>query len=136
MSRFSTGRQIFLFALALGLWAFLVFIRWFATREQLYFISATELDTVAHLAGGVFLVLILEWRTNWVSLPWLLAFIAVITVGWEVLELLFDAEMGFLFQSAFDFWLLDSLGDIVAAFLGGYGYWVFAFHHRQDFRPF
>lgn len=125
MSRFGTAKEVFLLALALGLWAFFVYVRWVATREELLFISRTEIDLVAHIAGGLFLGGLLEWRRRRSTTVELALFVAVIAFGWETIELFFDPAMQFFYANAFDLWLLDSLGDIAAAALGGYGYWVF-----------
>ena len=124
-NRLSTIKQLILLVLALGLWVFVVYIRWFATPSALLFIGATQLDKLAHFSGGVFLALAAEWRLSRMPLVAFLGVVFAFTVGWEAVELFFDPGTRFFYANAPDLWLLDSIGDIVAAFLGGYGYWVF-----------
>jgi len=45
-----------------------------------------------------------------------------VTVGWEALEFLFDPNTRRFFQEFPTLWFLDSLGDIIAAFLAAYVY--------------
>lgn len=131
VNRFGTGKQLLLLALTLGLWAFIIYIRLLAPPDVLLFIGAIELDTVAHLAGGVFLGLLAEWRMPRLRLWQFIPLVLLPAAAWEVLEYVFDAETRFFYATAFDLWRLDSAGDIVAAFLGGYGYWVFGRNRRR-----
>ena len=125
MSSFGTIKQVLLFFLAIGLWGFILYIRWFATTAELLFIGTTGIDKMAHLAGGVFIAAFAEWRLKRLNLARLAFLLLGIAIGWEVLEFLFDAETKFFYGYAPDLWRLDSSGDILAAILGGYGYWVF-----------
>lgn len=108
-----------------GLWAFLVYVRFFAPREQLLFIVRYQIDKLAHLTGGVFLALVWERLFGCVRLRPFLALIAIITVGWEIHEFFFDQPTIDFYARTPDLWRLDTMGDITAAFLGAYGYWVF-----------
>lgn len=119
------SKQLLLFALALGLWIFFVYVRWFATRAELLFISGSELDMLAHVAGGTFLAGVLEWWRRRPTLVQLMTVVAGIAVAWELIELFFDPAMQFFYANAYTLWLLDSIGDVFAAYLGSYGYWVF-----------
>lgn len=125
------SRQLLLLVLALGLWAFFIYVRWFATKEELLFISGRELDLLAHVAGGVFLAGVFEWWRRRPKLAFLLVFVAGVAVGWELIELFFDPAMQFFYANAYDLWLLDSIGDVWGAFLGSYGYWVFLRNRRS-----
>ncbi len=124
-NRLNVPKQLALLGLGLGLWAFIVYIRWIATPEALLFITASQLDKLAHLSGGIFLALAAEWRFSRAPLAAFLAAVFTLTVGWEALEFFFDSGTRFFYANAPDLWRLDSSGDIVAAYLGGYGYWVF-----------
>ncbi len=130
-NRLNRPKQFCLLALALGLWAFFVYVRWFATRAELLFISATEIDLLAHVAGGVFLAGVFEWWGRRPKLAILLVLVAGIAAGWELIELFFDPAMQFFYANAYDLWLLDSIGDVWGAFLGSYGYWVFLRNRRS-----
>lgn len=121
----SRSKQVSLLAVALGLWAFVVYIRWIATPDELLFIATTSIDKVAHLAGGLFLAMGLEWRFPRAGLRNLIFILLGVTLAWEALEFFFDVDTQFFYYNAFDLWLLDSIGDELAAFLGGYGHWVF-----------
>ena len=130
-NRLNRPKQFCLLVLALGLWAFFVYVRWFATRAELLFISGTEIDLLAHVAGGVFLAGVFEWWWRRPKLAILLVLVAGIAAGWELIELFFDPAMQFFYANAYDLWLLDSIGDVWGAFLGGYGYWVFYADRRR-----
>ncbi len=125
MSRFSMPRQALLLSLTLGLWAFVVYIRFIASPATLLFIGASQFDKIAHIAGGMFIGALVEWRIRRARTSHLAVAVLAAAVIWETLEYLFDADVSFFYNNAFNLWLLDSLGDIVAAALGGYGYWVF-----------
>lgn len=118
-------RQLLLLGLSIGLWAFIIYIRWVATREDILFIVRWQIDKVAHLGGGLFLALVWEWKLGRRFLPAFLVLFFAATVGWEVIELLFDAQTQEFYALTPDLWWLDSAGDVAAALLGGYGYWVF-----------
>ena len=125
LQRFSAAKQVFILTLALGLWGFIIYIRWFATPAELRFIGTVGIDKIAHIAGGVFIAALAEWRLKRANFSRLALLLLGITISWEVLEFLFDAETKFFYNYAPNLWMLDSSGDIIAAILGGYGYWVF-----------
>ncbi len=126
MHRLSTTKQFFLFAVALLLWAFIIYISWLAPAETLRFIGQTHIDKIAHLVGGIFITLVYEWSSGSPKLYRLLILLFGLAIGWEFLEYLFDTETRFFFSAYPDLWRLDSVGDVVAALLGSYGYFVFA----------
>ena len=130
MVRLSGTKKAFLLTLALGLLAFIIFIEFIATKSQLRFIGANNLDKVAHLAGGVFLAALFEWLAprRLARVAFLVVFIAVPAATWEAYEFFFDADTAYFYHFLPGLWRLDAAGDIVAAFLGGYLYWVFGFH--------
>lgn len=134
INRIGVSKQILLATLAFGLLSFIIFIEFIATKAQLRFIGANHLDKVAHLSGGVFLAALFEWlMPRRFSRPLFLAlFIAVPAVVWEGYEFFFDADTAYFYHYLPGLWRLDAAGDIVAAFLGGYAYWVFAFERRDD----
>lgn len=138
-NRIALGKQLLLAALALGLLAFIIFIEFIATKAQLRFIGANHLDKIAHLSGGVFLAVLFEWLAphqrfarHLDRLLLLILFIAVLAVIWEGYEFFFDADTAYFFHYLPDLWRLDASGDIIAAFLGGYAYWVFGFQRDSD----
>lgn len=131
-TKFSTTKQLFLLILSLGLWAFVVYIRWFASREELLFISAIQLDKIAHLAGGMLIAAVYEWWSRRPA-PWQLALLLVgAAIGWELIEFFLDPETIFFYTLSPGLWALDSIGDITAAVLGAYGYWVFVMNRSQN----
>ncbi len=119
-------KQILLAALTVGLLSFIIFIEFIATKSQLRFIGANHLDKIAHLTGGVFLAMLFEWLAPRRYLPLLLLFISVAAVTWEGYEFFFDADTAYFYRHLPDLWRLDMAGDIAAAYLGGYSYWVFS----------
>ncbi|OHA09227.1 MAG: hypothetical protein A3B37_03360 [Candidatus Sungbacteria bacterium RIFCSPLOWO2_01_FULL_59_16] len=121
----SAPKQYVLLALALGLFAFVVFIEFFATREHLRFIGAVQLDKAAHLTGGLFLAMLAEWRLPRLALGRFLVAFAAVALGWEVLEFFFDPETRFFYAAFPNLWVLDAAGDIAAALLGACGYRAF-----------
>ena len=154
LDHFGLCRRVLLVGLALGLFTFLAFIEFIATTEQLKFIGAHNLDKVAHLSGGLFLALLFDavsrprgaslaswtsrlkasfagWAGRPLGLAWLLTLIGVAAVTWEGYEFFFDADTAYFYHYFPGLWRLDAAGDIVAAFLGGYGYWAF-FRSRQQ----
>ena len=144
LDHFGLYRRVLLVGLALGLFTFLAFIEFIATTEQLKFIGAHNLDKVAHLSGGLFLALLFDavsrprgasfagWAGRPLGLAWLLTLIGVAAVTWEGYEFFFDADTAYFYHYFPGLWRLDAAGDIVAAFLGGYGYWVFFRSRRQN----
>ncbi len=129
LNRLSAPKQLALLLISLALLGFIIYIDWIASFEELRSIGALHIDKLAHLLGGIFIALIYEWRFgNPLRLSRLLALLFGLTIGWEVLEYLFDAETRFFVATYPDLWRLDSAGDVVAALLGSYGYWVFAVH--------
>lgn len=125
MRALSLARQIALAILLFGMWAFLIYIHWFASGVSLRYIDSHQLDKVAHFSGGVFVALFFEWRISRIKLWQLLAAFFTIAVGWEIVEFLFDPDTIFFYSVTPDLWQLDSIGDVTAALLGCYGYWVF-----------
>lgn len=127
VNRLSLLKQLLLAALTTGLFSFIVFIEFIATRAQLRFIGANHLDKIAHLSGGMFLGALFEWLAprRLARLPFLILVIAVTATVWEGYEFFFDADTAYFYHYLPDLWRFDAAGDIVAAFLGGYGYWVF-----------
>ena len=121
----SGKKQLALLILALGAWAFIIYIRWMATPDALLFIGAKQLDKLAHLAGGIFIALAIEWRLGRMPLTVFAMAMLAATIGWEAMEFFFDTDTRFFYANAPDLWRLDASGDVVAAFRGGYGYWVF-----------
>ncbi len=125
VNRIALAKQVLLAALAIGLLSFIVFIEFAATEAQLRFIGANNLDKIAHVAGGVFLGLAFEWLSPRRSLPLLVLCIGALAISWEAYEFFFRPDTAYFYHYAPDLWRLDTAGDIVAAYLGGYGYWIF-----------
>lgn len=130
MRDFHVGKRIVFGALAFGTLSFMVFAKFYATTAQLRFIGGHNLDKLAHISGGAFLAMFYEWRKERPILWQFLLLVLAISVGWEAYEYFFDAETIYFRTHMPDLWRLDTAGDITAAFLGGYGYWVF-FRHRK-----
>lgn len=113
-----------LVGLSLGLLAFAIYIQAFATRDALRFIGRNQLDKIAHLAGGLFIAMIADLRLSRSLAPAgrFFAYIAAITVGWEIFEFLFDPNTQAFFREFPRIWFLDSLGDVLAGFFAAYVY--------------
>ena len=131
MASLSTGslnrfKRFMLVALALGLLAFVLYIKFIATTAELRFIGANNLDKIPHFVGGALLALLYEGAVGRKRLAVFLGLVALATIGWEAFEFLFDSDTQYFYRLNPDLWRLDAAGDIAAAFLGGYGYWVFA----------
>jgi len=135
MRRLSSVKMVILVALGFCLWASVVYIRFFASREALRFVGGAQLDKVLHFAGGVFFGIAAEWLTPRVSLRYFLTVLGVVTMGWEIQEFLFDSETYWFYVTYPKLWALDSAGDIVVALLGSYGYWVFARDRSRQATP-
>ena len=131
MNRLAPAKQIFLTSVSLLLWAFISYINWFASFEELRFIGAVHIDKLAHLLGGIFIALVYEWSSGSPKLYCLLILLFGLALGWEFLEYTFDAETRFFFETYPDLWRLDSLGDITSALLGSYGYFVFGMNRKS-----
>lgn len=119
--------------LGLALAAFTVYVQWFAPVDTLRTLGATQIDKLAHIAGGLFVALLVERRYPHIlrNLPRFLAFLALVTVSWEAFEFFLDAKTRFFYETYPLLWRLDSAGDVIAAFLGAYGYRVFFAERRR-----
>lgn len=127
----SRRRQIFLLAIVLLLWAFMVYTTYFASEGALRFIGARQLDKIPHLLGGVFVAGLYERLLGRRKLVFFIFGLAAVTVLWEVAEFIFIPAIRFFYTLSPELWRLDSLGDITSGFLGGYSYWVFAMGRRS-----
>lgn len=132
LNRVDPWKQVLLALFALGLLLFIIFIEFIAAKSQLRFIGAHHIDKMAHIAGGVFLAGLFEWLAPRRSLMLLVVLIATAAVTWEGYEFFFDEDTAYFYRSFPDLWRLDAAGDIIAAFLGGYGYWVFLRSRQQN----
>ena len=124
-SHLSLRKRMFLAALGFGLWAFVVYVNWFAAPADLRFIGSRHLDKIAHFAGGVLLAAVAEWRAPRIGLLRFFAAFLVIAIAWEAVEFSFDPATRSFYAMFPDLWRLDVAGDLFAALLGSYGYWVF-----------
>ena len=97
----------------------------FATTSELRALGAYQIDKIAHLLGGMLITGTYEWLFSARRAVKPMAILLLIAVSWEVFEFLFPDTRAF-YALAPDLWRLDTIGDILAAALGGYGYWVFA----------
>lgn len=128
MKTFPRWKQQLLVFIGLALAVFTAYIQWFAPVDTLRTLGATQIDKLAHIAGGLFIALLVEWRyPNLLrDLPRFLAFLALVIISWEAFEFFFDAKTRFFYDTYPLLWRLDAAGDITAGFLGAYGYRVFA----------
>lgn len=124
MVELSARKRYLLIGLSVGLLLFAWYVQGFATREALRFIGRNQLDKLAHLGGGLFIAIIADWRLRrFLGAPLtFFAYVALITVGWEVFEFLVDINTQAFFREFPKLWFLDSLGDIIAAFFAAYVY--------------
>lgn len=121
----SITKRVLSILLPFGLIAFQTFVWFFATKHQLKVIGSYHLDKIPHVLGGIFLALVYELQVSRPRLWQLVLFIAAAAGVWESYEFFFTADAAYFYSRFPDLWRLDTAGDIVAAFLGGYGYWVF-----------
>jgi len=124
MTELSPGKRYLLVGLSLCLLAFAIYVQAFASREELRFIGRNQLDKLAHIGGGLFIAIIADWRLRRFlgTAGVFFAYVALVTVGWEVFEFLFDVNTQAFFREFPQLWFLDSLGDVIAAFLAAYIY--------------
>lgn len=121
----STPKKVTLLLILLYVWTFGVYTFTFATTSELRALGAYQIDKIAHLLGGVLIAGTYEWLFSDRRAVKLMAILLLITISWEVFEFLFPDTRAF-YALAPDLWRLDTLGDILTAALGSYGYWVFA----------
>jgi len=105
--------------------AFYIYVQYFATREAKVFLGVWNVDKLFHIMGGISLAIFFEWTSPRQALLYLLIFIAALAIGWEIFEYTFLPDVTYFANHSPDLWRIDTAGDIVAAFLGAYGYWVF-----------
>lgn len=132
LNRLSPVQQALLALLAGGLLVFVVYTEFFAPKPQLRFIGSYHLDKIAHIAGGMLIAGVFEWLAPRRHLVLLMLLVAAAAVGWEGYEFFFDPDMAYFYRYLPDLWRLDTAGDIVAAFLGGYGYWTFGMKRERE----
>ncbi len=124
-------KKFLFFCLAVLLVSFFIYVQLFATRGAKVFLGVWNVDKLFHIMGGILLAIAFEWFSPRRVLPYLLIFVAALAIGWELLEYIFLPDVAYFAHHSPDLWRIDVEGDIVAAFLGGYGYWVF-FRKRAD----
>ncbi len=115
--------------------AFFIYAAFFASPQELKFIGAKQIDKISHFLGGVFIAGAYGWICGRKKLLWLVVLLFLLTVGWELIEIFFFASVQYFYRAAPDLWRLDSAGDILAAALGGYGYWVFVMTRGNAEKP-
>lgn len=124
----STPKKTVLILILFYVWTFFVYTFFFATNGELRTMGAYQIDKTAHILAGVLIAGACEWLfLNRASrgTAKLMVILLAIAVSWEVFEFMFPDTRAF-YALAPDLWRLDTIGDIVGASLGGYGYWVFA----------
>ncbi len=124
-NRPNSAKQAFLAVVIFSLFAYAVFTIFFASNAELRFLGSHNIDKIPHFFGGVFIAGVYEWLRGRRSLVPLIIIFLALTVGWEVLEFLFIGDVRYFYSLSPDLWRLDTIGDITAAALGCYGYWVF-----------
>lgn len=105
--------------------AYFIYTQFFATDDVRLFLGVWNIDKLFHIAGGIVLALFLEWVFPRRILPYLILLVAAAASAWEVLEYILLPNVAYFAHHSPELWRLDTIGDIVAAFLGAYGYWVF-----------
>lgn len=118
-------KGILFFCLAFLLASFFAYVQLFATREAKVFMGVWNIDKLFHIMGGISLALFFEWIPLRRTLPYLMTFLFASALGWELFEYLFLPDVTYFAHHSPVLWRFDVLGDIVAAFLGAYSYWVF-----------
>ncbi len=111
--------------------SFYIYVQYFAIREAKVFLGVWNIDKFFHMIGGTALALFLEWLFPKRTLLYLIFLVGIMGGAWEVFEVMFLPDVTYFANHSPDLWRFDVVGDIVAAFLGGYGYWVF-FQKRAD----
>ncbi|MFC1594899.1 hypothetical protein ACFL3E_00540 [Patescibacteria group bacterium] len=105
----------------MALWIF--FVEYMASTEAIRFITKYNIDKLFHFIGGAFLASLLFWILGRQKLLFLILYIIVISILWEVAELLLDPLTVVFFEKSKELWLRDSMLDAVAASVGALFYW-------------
>ncbi|RJQ36672.1 hypothetical protein C4552_02140 [Candidatus Parcubacteria bacterium] len=128
---FAPWKQALGSVIGLGLAGFLVFVDFFATRQQLRYIGAHDIDKIPHFFGGVLIALAYEWFALQPRLWRLMIVTLAVTVSWEVYEYYFDDDVRYYALHMTEIWQRDVIRDIAVAFFGSILWW-FGFADRDE----
>ena len=130
---FTPWKQAAFSLIGIGLAGFLAFVYFFATREQLRFIGAHDLDKIPHFLGGVFIAIAYEWLAFRPRIWKLVLVVLAVTIAWEAYKYLFDLDVRYYAHHMTDLWRRDVMRDIAVAFLGSILWWLgFTDQHAKD----
>lgn len=107
---------IVLAVLAMGAWE--MYVDFYASRAAIIFITAYQLDKVAHLLGGAFVVASILFARGKSTLATVLIVTMAVALLWETFELFYDPKVAYFFEKERSLWFKDFSGDIVAGLVG------------------
>jgi len=124
-NRLPSKKEKALFFIFATVFAYGVYTMAFASQTTLKFLGAHNIDKIPHILAGVIISGTYEWASRHRSFRGLALMFIFIAIGWEIFEISFVPNVKYFYQISPDLWRLDTIGDIVADFLGTYSYWVF-----------
>lgn len=113
--------------LSIGLGTFLacveLYLHFLAPLRIRMQVEAVHLDKVLHIAGGIFLASVLEWRVRRLSFWDVLGIVLVLSLAWKAFEFYVDPTTHHYILTHLTAWTLDLIGDCAATILGSLLYW-------------
>ena len=108
--------------MAMAVWE--IYVDYYASREAIRIITTFQLDKVAHLVGGAFIVglVLLVYPEAHALGVFLITIVGALS--WEIFELVFDSKVAYFFAKERELWLRDFSGDLAAGILGAVLFFV------------
>ena len=107
----------------LTLFAWEIYVELFATRTGHFYITLYHLDKIAHLLGGALVIALLFSLTKMRTLAVVLATVILVSLVWELWEVLYDPKTIYLFSKSRLVWARDTSGDIIFGIVGALVYY-------------
>ncbi len=104
------------------MFAWEIFVEFFASYNVLRLINIYHLDKILHLIGGAFIMGLLSFTVKDGGVLKLLLLALLGALIWELSEVLFDQKVQYFFSHRRSFWLEDTVGDIVFTIIGAWLY--------------
>ena len=125
-------KQKHIFAIiGIALFSWMIYTQFFASREELKFIDHYHFDKILHFLGGIMITGV-AIRYRGLSKVSALILLILLGVGWEIFEVLFLSDVRDFYEKFYQYWLNDTLGDIMAGIIGGLCYAVFCKIYIRD----